>query len=89
MVELVCFNNRSLGCTLYAMAFKQSPFDGSMTAATSANIHFPAQDPYGKAFQSVIKAILQQNPANRPALTQIIAMLEKLCPESAYGKENV
>ena len=71
------------------MGYKQSPFDGSMTAATSANIHFPAQDPYGKAFQNAIKAILQQNPANRPSLPLIIAMLGKLSPESAYGKENV
>lgn len=71
------------------MAFKQSPFDGSLTAAISANIPFPAKDPYGKAFQNMIKAILQQNPANRPSLPQIIAMLEKISPESVFGKENV
>jgi hypothetical protein len=59
-----------------------------MTASISANISFPAQEPYGKSFQSMIKAILQPNPANRPTLPQIMAMLEKLSPESAYGKEN-
>jgi serine/threonine kinase 16 len=36
----------SLGCTLYALAYYQSPFDGSATSAMSGKIPFPSQTPY-------------------------------------------
>jgi serine/threonine kinase 16 len=46
----------ALGCTLYAMAFGQSPFDGSMTATISGTIHYPRND---HLLKNLIQELLQ------------------------------
>lgn len=68
----------SLGCTLYAMAYGESPFDGSHTAAVSAQLSFPANDSNPSAFQSLIRKALQPIPNARPTVTYILAELQRM-----------
>jgi hypothetical protein len=46
------------------MAYGESPFDGSMTAAVSANVSFPTYDRYGPHFQALVQGILQVRPVH-------------------------
>ncbi|KAJ3308724.1 Serine/threonine-protein kinase 16 [Boothiomyces sp. JEL0838] len=66
----------SVGCTLYAMAYGESPFDGSMTSVRST-VTFPNEN-YSSHFQKLITAILQVDPQTRPNLVQICTILERL-----------
>lgn len=61
----------SLGCSLYAAAFGQSPCDGSALAAMSGRIMFPRQHTYSKEFCDLVKAILQVDPAQRPSVSDV------------------
>ncbi|KAI8895134.1 kinase-like domain-containing protein, partial [Globomyces pollinis-pini] len=79
----------SLGCTLYAMAYGQSPFDGSMTAAVSCSISFPPQDNYSPHFRTLIQAILVSKPSSRPTLLQIETILGKLASSNNFQNNNV
>jgi serine/threonine kinase 16 len=61
----------ALGCVLYAMAYRSSPFDGSMTATMSGSILFPRQSFYPIQLNEFIESILKVNPKERPTLEQI------------------
>eukprot|EP00731_Ephydatia_muelleri_P016548 Em0009g972a len=61
----------SLGCSLYAAAFGQSPCDGSALAAMSGRVTFPRQHTYSKEFCDLVKAVLQVDPAQRPSATDV------------------
>ena len=57
---------------MFAMAFKQSPFDGTLTAVVSGTLDFPkSSHPYPKRFLEILSLIIQVNPQNRPSLSQI------------------
>ncbi|KAJ1564519.1 hypothetical protein HK096_007574 [Nowakowskiella sp. JEL0078] len=69
----------ALGCTIFAMAFRTSPFDGSMTAAVGGKIPFPTKtDPYGKAFRTLLQMILVTDMKTRPTVEQISKKLQSL-----------
>ncbi|KAJ1345035.1 hypothetical protein BSLG_000550 [Batrachochytrium salamandrivorans] len=65
----------ALGCTLYAMAYGESPFDGTMTAVISCKLSFPPNDPYGPQFRTVMEGIIQSQPTARPSANQIEQLL--------------
>ena len=79
----------SLGCTIYALAYGQSPFDGSATAAISGNVSFPIGDKYGPAFQTLISQILQTNSSLRLSLVQVETALSKIDSAAQFTKEDV
>lgn len=57
---------------MYAMAFKYSPFDGTLTAAVSGTLDFPkSPHPYPKRFLEILSNIIQVNPHTRPSLSEV------------------
>lgn len=75
----------SLGCTLYAMAFGQSPFEvsldggGSVALAVLNNQYkFPESSPYSSKVNDIIRWMLTSNPANRPSVQEVIVKLNEL-----------
>ena len=62
----------SLGCTIYAMAFGQSPCDGSATSACCGSVRFPSLHSYSEEFVDFIRWILAIKPEHRPSVGQII-----------------
>ncbi|KAJ3091944.1 Serine/threonine-protein kinase 16 [Quaeritorhiza haematococci] len=69
----------ALGCTTYAMAYRTSPFDGSMTAAVGGKVLFPSKaDPYGPPFRAFIESILLTDPRPRPSVEQVLRKCEAM-----------
>ncbi|KAI9091311.1 kinase-like domain-containing protein [Phlyctochytrium arcticum] len=56
-----------LGCTIYAMLYGESPFDGSLTAAMSGQIPFPNKDSYPSAIREIISDCLRTDWTKRPS----------------------
>jgi serine/threonine kinase 16 len=77
----------AFGCTLYAMVFKTSPFDGSMTDCTSGQIEWPEKI-INPTFKGLIQGILQVQPKSRPNLAQIQSVLEKLSLTETFTDKN-
>nr|KAJ3422889.1 Serine/threonine-protein kinase 16 [Polyrhizophydium stewartii] len=81
----------ALGCTIYAMGYRTSPYapsrkvDGSQTAAVSGRVSFPANDPFGPQFRAVIEGIIQTQPASRPSVSQIEQLLTRLMGSISVG----
>ncbi|KAL5034966.1 Serine/threonine-protein kinase env7 [Batrachochytrium dendrobatidis] len=67
----------ALGCTLYAMAYRTSPFDGTMTAVINCKLLFPPNDPYGPQFRAVMEGIIQSKPTSRPSANQVEQLLTR------------
>ncbi|KAI8919353.1 kinase-like domain-containing protein [Powellomyces hirtus] len=61
----------ALGCTIYAMGYRNSPFDGTTTAAMSGRVSFPARDPYGPGFRALISSTITTEHASRPSVAEI------------------
>ncbi|KAF7725790.1 hypothetical protein EC973_009407 [Apophysomyces ossiformis] len=78
----------SLGCTLYAMAYGQSPFEMNMNeqggsialAVLNGQFKFPSgkEDLYSKDFQDLITWMLTVDPKARPDIHQVIEKLDNL-----------
>jgi serine/threonine kinase 16 len=49
----------AFGCTLYAMAYGDSPCDGTLSSTLGGTVAFPKNDHYGDRFQALIKGILR------------------------------
>ena len=61
------------------MAFKNSPFDGTMTAAVSGNLDFPKSNhPYSMEFLNVLSSTIQVDATRRPSLSQIRGWIQHL-----------
>jgi hypothetical protein len=68
---------------MYAMAFKTSPFDGTLTAVVSGTLDFPkSKHPYPKGFLEFLSDVIQVNPQNRPSLSRIRERIQLLIMES-------
>ncbi|KAJ3054330.1 Serine/threonine-protein kinase 16 [Rhizophlyctis rosea] len=69
----------ALGCTMYAMAFRNSPFDGSMTAAVGGKVTFPSgPNPYGEHFKALLQWIIVADPVGRPDVLAVRQRIEAL-----------
>jgi serine/threonine kinase 16 len=80
----------SLGCTLFAMAYGQSPFEvnldqgGSVALAVLNNQYkIPENSNYSKDFNETIQWMLTANPATRPTIQEVIAKLDSLLNKSS------
>ncbi|KAI8393879.1 kinase-like domain-containing protein [Radiomyces spectabilis] len=80
----------SLGCTLYAMAYGQSPFDmsdseqgGSVTLAVmNGRVMFPKDhDRYSQPFKDFILAMINPNVQERPTIYEVISQAKSLLNE--------
>lgn len=68
----------ALGCILYLMCFEKHPFaDSAKLAILNANYVIPSRDQKYIIFHSLIKAILQINPNNRPPAAVICEQLRE------------
>lgn len=76
----------ALGCTIYAMTYGESPFDGSMTAALSGKVTFP--DQAHSHINWLITDILKVNADLRPGITEILAKLEGMSSTRQFSPEN-
>ncbi|KAJ3382720.1 Serine/threonine-protein kinase 16 [Lobulomyces angularis] len=62
----------SLGCTIFALAYRNSPYDGSATAAIGGRISYPTErDIYGTKFREYVESILVTDPSSRPSASQV------------------
>jgi serine/threonine kinase 16 len=75
----------SLGCTLYAMGWGQSPFEvdlnqgGSVALAVLNNQYkFSSNDNYSDEVKELIKWMLTSDPAKRPDIHQVIKRVNQL-----------
>ncbi|KAI8851992.1 kinase-like domain-containing protein [Chytridium lagenaria] len=72
----------ALGCTLYTMAYKEPPFDGSATASVGGKVSFPprsgSRDPFPQPFKNLIVSMLATNNQARPTAAEAIAKMENL-----------
>jgi serine/threonine kinase 16 len=66
----------SLGCTLYAMAYGQSPFEAMALAVLNGQFKFPTDSElerlYGQGLRDFISWMLTINPSERPDIHQVI-----------------
>ncbi|KAJ3101882.1 Serine/threonine-protein kinase 16 [Phlyctochytrium planicorne] len=72
----------ALGCTLYAMAYKEPPFDGTATASVGGRVSYPprpgVRDPYPQAFKNLISSMLINNNQARPTAAEAIVKMENM-----------
>ncbi|KAI9261163.1 kinase-like domain-containing protein [Sporodiniella umbellata] len=69
----------SIGCTLYAAAYGQNPFElsanemgGSIVLSIlNGSYNFPTEDIYSEAFKELIKSLLTVDPKERPDIYQV------------------
>jgi hypothetical protein len=61
------------------MAFKTSPFDGTLTAVVSGTLDFPkSKHPYPKGFLELLSNVIQVNPQSRPSLAKVREWIQLL-----------
>lgn len=72
----------SLGCTLYAMAYGQSPFEmntdqgGSVALAVLNNQYkFPESNVYSQNVKDLIQWMLTTDPSSRPDIHQVSLLI--------------
>ncbi|KAI0214890.1 Serine/threonine-protein kinase 16 [Lamellibrachia satsuma] len=75
----------SLGCTLYAMCFHESPFDRAhqrgdsiALAVLGENIQIPDSSPYSKEVTDMVLAMLTLKASNRPDIETILQRVSAL-----------
>ncbi|KAL9542062.1 hypothetical protein MBANPS3_008794 [Mucor bainieri] len=80
----------SLGCTIYAAAYGQNPFEASVNemggsialAILNGHYKFPLDkeqdDPYSDEFRELIQFLLVIDPKERPTIHQVIEKLESI-----------
>ncbi|XP_045169585.2 serine/threonine-protein kinase 16-like isoform X1 [Mercenaria mercenaria] len=76
----------SLGCTLYAMAFLESPFeqayqrgDSIALAVMSDHIRIPQNTGYSSSIEETIRECMVVNPMERPFIDQILNKAQTVC----------
>jgi serine/threonine kinase 16 len=77
---------QSLGCTLFALAYLHSPFEGLQTTQQGGSIAMAVmnaqykhpQSAYSQGFKNLIDATLKVNPVDRPDIHQLIEMTQRV-----------
>ncbi|XP_065670005.1 probable serine/threonine-protein kinase DDB_G0291350 isoform X2 [Hydra vulgaris] len=67
----------SIGCTMHALAYGNSPCDGTATSAMSPNMKLD-NSLYSSKFNSIIKSTLNVCPEMRPTVLEILQQLENI-----------
>lgn len=80
----------SLGCTLYAMAFLEAPFeqayqrgDSIALAVMSDNIRIPQNTGYSTSIEETIRSCMVVNPMERPFIDQILNKAQTMCNKNS------
>lgn len=75
----------SLGCTLYAMCFYESPFekvhqrgDSVALAVIAANVKVPDKNQYSSGLMDLMMSMLTVNPMERPTIEMVMRRLEPI-----------
>ncbi|KAI8990797.1 kinase-like domain-containing protein [Mycotypha africana] len=79
----------SLGCTLFAMAYGESPFEMTVNqqggalplAVLNRQFYFPHQSHYSRQFQDLISWMLTSDPKSRPDITKVVEVLDGILTE--------
>lgn len=67
----------ALGCTLYALAYGDSPCDGSALSAVSLRVVVD-NEKYSEGLNKLIYSMLNVYPAERPSVGQLIDVVDRL-----------
>ncbi|EGD79033.1 NAK/MPSK protein kinase [Salpingoeca rosetta] len=69
----------SLGCTLYSMAYLDTPFEhlnaqgaSLPLAIAQGKVSFPTNDPYTQRVRDLILSMIQVDPSQRPTIAQVL-----------------
>lgn len=66
----------SIGCTIYAIFYHTTPFDGSALSANSGKIQYhPNSDTISDQWKNLMNSIIKVKPMERPNIDQIIQIL--------------
>jgi len=77
----------SLGCTLFAMAYSNSPFENTQVteqggsiamAVLNAQYKHPATSAYSQGFKDLIDSTLKVDPQERPDIHRLIEMTDRV-----------
>lgn len=72
----------SLGCTMYAMAYGDSPFDGTIMGTLSGRVKFPipreGETELSHRFTEMLLNILKVDASERPEVLELATMLEHI-----------
>lgn len=71
------------------MAYGESPFDGTLTAAIGGMIQTPSPNPYGPQLIELIRSLVQPNPLKRPAIPEILTKLQRYSSSLSFSSANV
>lgn len=85
----------SLGCTLYAMCFYESPFDtvhqrgdSVALAVISGTVHIPDSTVYSAALLELIRSMLSVDPVSRSDISDVINRLRRLLSQSSTNSPD-
>ena len=83
----------ALGCLLYKLCFFTLPFGESTLAIQNGNFVIPDNSRYSKKLHSLIKFMLESDPAKRPDIFQVaylaFNLLGKQCPIKNFNNSIV
>ena len=69
----------ALGCILFALCFREHPFASeSVLQILNASFTIPADSPYTPEMHTVIRAMLAPDPAERPAASRVLKVVQRL-----------
>ena len=69
----------ALGCILFALCFREHPFASeSVLQILNASFTIPADSPYTPQMHTVIRAMLAPDPAERPAASRVLKVVQRL-----------
>jgi serine/threonine protein kinase len=69
----------ALGCILYALCFREHPFASeSVLQILNASFTIPADSPFTAQMHTVIRAMLAPDPAERPAASRVLKVVQRL-----------
>ena len=76
----------ALGCILFALCFREHPFASeSVLQILNASFTIPADSPYTPQMHTVIRAMLAPDPAERPAASRVLKVVQRLRALGAEG----